>query len=528
MGNRTYDVVVVGSGHNGLTVAAYLAKAGKSVLILEKNDWYGGGVVTHDMLAPGFKFDTHSSLHNSVLANPIITKDELGLLSKYGLEYTIPEAMFSTVFDDGSSLITYRDIDRSCEEIAKFSAHDAEAYRRFAELGMSYVPMMTQGLFVPAPQQGMMFAMLDQSVEGQRMFRAMQMNKLDLAREWFENEKVMIHLLRFAMETQTGPEDGGTGFILFAMAGMLHTYGLGLPRGGSGALAQSLVRCVEDHGAELRNNAEVTKVFVSGGRATGVQLASGEVIDAKVAVIGQIHPWLIGNIVEGVDAGVVERARQTKMAKISLIYQHFALNEYPQYAAGPEVGKVVLASMVPSTMERFCRTVDNYKYGDVWADGSTDTILAARMHCQFDPTQAPENKCALSLYSFAPYHLRGGFERWKDYSAETAERMLAYYRQYVTNMTSDNIIANVFHSPVDLANDSPMFQDGDVNGVGEFMFQMGGHRPNPELSKLKIPGIDNLYLPGAAFNAGSVSCAGRATAIKACQELNIDFDKLVG
>src|ERR1700722_10674775 len=124
-----YDLIVVGSGHIGLTCAAYLAKSGMKVLILERNDWYGGGVVTKEILAPGFMFDLHSALHVNIQANPLIINDELKLKSKYGLKYLYPDAVYSTMFEDGTSLITYKDVDRTCESIARISPRDAEAYR---------------------------------------------------------------------------------------------------------------------------------------------------------------------------------------------------------------------------------------------------------------------------------------------------------------------------------------------------------------------------------------------------------------
>jgi phytoene dehydrogenase-like protein len=130
-----YDVVVVGSGHNGLTAAAYLAKAGQKVLILERNDWFGGGVVTQEILEPGFKFDLHSSLHVNIQANPLILNDELKLLSKFGLKYLYPDAVYSTIFDDQTFLVTYKDIERTCQSIAKISPHDAEPVRAVAAAG---------------------------------------------------------------------------------------------------------------------------------------------------------------------------------------------------------------------------------------------------------------------------------------------------------------------------------------------------------------------------------------------------------
>src|ERR1700722_15130865 len=299
-----YDLIVVGSGHNGLTCAAYLAKSGMKVLILERNDWYGGGVVTKEILAPGFRFDLHSSLHVNIQANPLLLNDELQLKSKYGLKYLYPDGVYSTIFDDQTSLITYKNVDRTCESIAKISLHDADAYRRFAAVSMQIVPMVMQSLFAPQPAQGQFYALLDQSTEGQEIFRALQMSKLDICREWFENDKVITHLLKFSAETLTAPEDKGTGFVLYTMPGMVHTYPIGVPVGGSGALVDSLIRCLKAHGAEFRDKCHVEKVLTERRRATGVRLAGGEVIRAKKAVIGMIHPWLIGDMVDGVDAGV--------------------------------------------------------------------------------------------------------------------------------------------------------------------------------------------------------------------------------
>ena len=528
MASNSYDIIIVGSGHNGLTCGAYLAKAGLSVLVLEQNDWLGGGVVTQEILAPGFRFDLHSSLHVNIQANPLIRNDELKLQSKYGLQYLYPDGVYSTLFEDGSSLITYKDVDRTCESIARISAKDADAYRRFAEVGMKIVPMVTQSLFVPAPQQGPFYALLDQSLEGQEIFRALQMSKLDICREWFENDKVIIHLLKFSAETLTAPEDMGTGFILYTMPGMVHTYPIGVPVGGSGALVDALVACLQDHGAELRTETPVDKVLVSNGRATGVRLASGETIAAKRAVIGQIHPWLIGEMVEGVDPGVVARSKRVKTGAFSIMPQHLALEEPPRYICGEDAGRVILANYAPPTLERFLRIFDNYRYGDLWAEGSTDTIMASHMQCQFDATQCPPGKAAITVYGFGPYDLRTGAASWDERQWEVADWLLERYRGYAPNVTDANIIGRRFDTPLEVSRHSPMFQKGDVSGAGEYLHQIGGHRPTPELARLKIPGIDALYLTGTAINVSSVSGAGRATAIKACQDLKIDFDRLIG
>ena len=128
-----YDIVVMGAGHNGLVAAAYLAKAGKKVLVLERQGFPGGGVVTREINTPGYKHDLHSSVHIMIQGNPMITQDELGLISRFGLKYNYSDVPHASIFPGNETLITYKDLDRTCQGIARLNAKDAETYRFFAE-----------------------------------------------------------------------------------------------------------------------------------------------------------------------------------------------------------------------------------------------------------------------------------------------------------------------------------------------------------------------------------------------------------
>lgn len=131
----SYEIVIVGAGHNGLTVASYLAKAGLKTLVLEEKDYVGGGCVTREVCAPGFRSDLASGAHGFIWGNPLLRNDELDLLSKFGLEYTFIDGIFGNVFPDDSCISIRKDVDATCQSIAKFSQHDADAYRRFYEWG---------------------------------------------------------------------------------------------------------------------------------------------------------------------------------------------------------------------------------------------------------------------------------------------------------------------------------------------------------------------------------------------------------
>ncbi|HEX3971032.1 MAG TPA: NAD(P)/FAD-dependent oxidoreductase [Stellaceae bacterium] len=520
----SYDVVAIGSGHNGLIAAAYLAKAGHKVLILEKNDWFGGGVVTAESVAPGFRHDWHSATHIVIQANPLLLKDELGLLSKYGLKYIHPEGIFSTIFDDHSAIVSYADLDRTCASIAAVEPADGEAYRRFAAKSKAILPLITAGMFVPPVPQGPFWALLDQSAEGREIMHAAQKSLLDLVNEWFSHEKVKIHLLKFANELLIAPEEKGTGLALYTMPGFVHTYPSGIPVGGSAALVEALIRCLTAHGAELRKNSEVEKVTISGGRASGVRLKSGETIVAKQAVIGQIHPWFLDRYVDGLAPTIAANAKATTTASFSIMAGHLALNAPPRYRAGDEAGRVALVNFAPARLEAYRRIFDDFRYGDL----GQHAIMAAHVNSQFDPSRAPPGKAALTIFGFGPWELReGGSAAWDTRKRQHADWLLGQYRHYCENADDADIVAYHFDSPLDVERHSPTFQRGDVGGVGKYLHQFGGHRPIAELSQYAVPGVERLYLAGTFMHPpGGVTGGGRATAVKICGDLKIDFDRL--
>jgi phytoene dehydrogenase-like protein len=284
-----YDVVIAGAGHNALILGCYLAKAGQKVCIVEKNPKAGGSVATEELTAPGFRHDVCSVAHSLILGNPLMRKDELQLLSRHGLKYIQPEKLTAVFFDDGSSLEFYSDIDRTCQSIAKFSQRDATSYRRFIDEVYKVLDMLVMGMFSVPPNPGMQAAMMDQSAEGRELMRLQAMSSWDFICEWFENEKVRIALARYASEAMMNPFDNGTGFGFYLILPYMHKYGMGIPVGGSGALADALVRCFQANGGTLRLNSEVARIKLVNGEAQGLVLASGEEVLASKAVVAGLH-----------------------------------------------------------------------------------------------------------------------------------------------------------------------------------------------------------------------------------------------
>ncbi len=516
-----YDVIAMGAGHNGLTAAAYLAKAGKKVLLLERNPFPGGGVVTREINTPGYWHDTHSSVHIMIQGNPMLTRDELGLISTHGLEYKYSDTPHATIFPDQRAMVTHKDVDKTCESIAQFSARDAESYRKFVDISKAVLPMFMPGLYRPAPPLGQLVAMLDSSDEGRMVLDCMQRSSLELLDQLFEGDHIKIHLARLVSENLQLPDELGTGMGVLLMPGIMHTYGVSQPYGGSGKLTDALVDCVESNGGELRVNAEVKRILASGGRATGVEMTDGEKIMAKEAVIGSMHPHKLRQFVEGVDENVLQRAEKTTLAPFSLFVCHYDLKEKIKFrCTDPTVAQAIMLTLAPT--DSMTEDFDTLKQGKI----SKRRMLAGNDESHSDPSRVPPGCGMWHSTGFAPYELaEGGSARWDEYKEEFGELQEAGFHNFVSNLTSDNIVARQFCSPLDMERDSPnSFVRGDVHGVAPYFYQSAGHRPTPDLGQFRVPGIENLYLVGPFMHpGGGVFGAGRATAMVMFEDLGMDL-----
>jgi len=521
----SYDVVAIGSGHNGLVAAAYMAKAGKKVLVLERQDWIGGGVVTRELTRPGFKHDQHSMAHIFIQANPMIVNDELGLLSKYGLEYIHPEIPMISVFPDGNTLAIHTDREKNIAEIARFSEADAESYRRFSEKAAGILPALVGTLYTPPAPIGAMYAMMDQSREGQEIMSIMMKSAYDIVLEYFQDERVRLHFLRMVSENLTGPEEKGTGIGPFMFLGWLEKYGIGVAKGGSGMLSQALVNCIEDFGGEVVTNTSISKVLVSDGRAVGVVTDEGREIRAKDAVIGAIHPHLLPDMVDGLDPFVAQTAKKVELSANCVFTIHAALDEPLQFAAGDHVKKAMMIELLPDSIDTLRDHFDDLRYGRI----PRNSLCALGSATNIDPSRAPEGKATMHAWDYCPYeHPDGGAAAWDRHKEAFADHMIANMQPYVPNLSRDIILDWHCDSPLDMERTSASFQKGDIHGVAPYLYQFGAHRPTPELGKNTVPGIERLYLVGPFQHpGGGVFGAGRGTAMTMFDQMGMDFDKAI-
>ncbi|KAL2783262.1 hypothetical protein BJX66DRAFT_134784 [Aspergillus keveii] len=514
-----HDVIIVGSGHNGLLTAAYLAKAGKKVLVLERKSYPGGGVASLPMAEPGFVSERHSAIHQMILANPLIINDELGLRAKYGLEYLPLEPAYAIIFENGC-LPLYQDRKRTAEIISSISTpKEGQAYERFAAMGAKLVELMIPGMFVPPSTTP-----LDLSAHpdvARALEKASQGSSLDIIEEYFTDPTVKVAILRFVTEIQLAhPKTPGTGVMAYLGIGLLDKYGLAVPRGGGTAFTSAVIRCIEDYGGEIRLNTEVTKVVTEGGRAVGVRTRAGE-IRARECVVAQIHPHILGRMVDGLSPSLTAPAEKTKLSEFSLLVVHAALERPLKFKAGELASRTVMNTICPNNVEILLESYDALAQGKI----PDNMMCGASCVNVADPTRAPSGKSVLhAVVMVRPDHAVGGFHGWDTVKDEVAQKLFRYLDKYLEGFTPDQVRGYHVVTPVDHQDDTPSFQRGDIVGLAMSSDQMGALRPTPSLAQYRVPGVRGLYLTGPFMHpGGGVWGGGRPTAVRIMEDLGIDF-----
>lgn len=515
-----HDVVIIGAGHNGLTLGAYLAKAGLGVAIVERNPFVGGGVVTRERVSPGFLFDIHSTVHILILANPLIERDELGLVSRHGLTYLLPDLMVGAPTSDGRAIRIYRDIDKTCESLAQFSQRDAEAYRALYGRMLPGLDSMLQGFFRPPPSLSGMLARMESQPGGGFVVRLFLSTAREMIESHFESDPVRAFFAKWSSEFMQPPNQIGSGRF-FLLLPFYHRFGVGLPVGGSGALSESLARCVTAFGGVVRTDAPVARIKCVRGKATGVLLESGEEIEARRAVVATVNvKQLYLQMLEGEIGpemlGVVRGVQSSDFVRYKL---HAALNRLPGCAAGNDLLESGFLEVVGSYQELLdgFHEVTNGRI-------ARPPMGTAGFPTTVDGTRAPHGKHILWFEGYAP--ARPKAVSWNSLRKSVAQETVEFLRRFFPDLDR-SIEGFEMDTPEDMEKFDPCFIGGDIMHIRSDLSQSLALRPFPGLPPYRTP-VQHLYLCGPSTHpGGGVSGGSRTAAQVILEELGVDPAKVM-
>ncbi|HWD85893.1 MAG TPA: NAD(P)/FAD-dependent oxidoreductase [Solirubrobacteraceae bacterium] len=520
------DVVVAGAGHNSLICAAYLTRAGYRCRVLDARDEPGGGVASEELLLPGFQLDSCSTGHTIILTNPLITEDELGLIADQGLTYIEPDPVAHVVFPDGEALTMWLDLNRTCEEIARFSPADASSYRRLLQEYDAVKDAFNRQRFSPvglAPSLGEMLAGRSGAARWQR--RTL-MSAWDVVTHEFESRHVRSFMLWMAFQTGQPVGSAGSGPLAYSLVFGRQRRSWSIPRGGSGQLARALVNVIEQGGGEVLCGRRVVELILEDGRCVGVNTADGEQHRAGTAVLSTIH---VKDLVEMAPAGLwgedFRYGIDTYDEGVSAFAAHYVATAPPRYVHHSGEELEVVSAGVAGWPEDILRMGRDVKEGRLVHDGAW---LLFPVPTVADPTRAPRGHHTVKILGMQPYDPGGGPENWVELRESVAAEHLGHLRRAAPNFTDEKILAELVVSPVDLERSNPHMWHGTFHGGDRSIAHSGSLRPAPGWAQHRMP-IPGLYQTGGTTHpGGSVTGGpGRNAAVVMLSDLGYDAHELL-
>ena len=504
----TLDAIIIGGGHNGLVCGAYLARAGRRVLILERRHVLGGAAVTEE-LYPGFKFSVASYVVS--LFRPGIIRDLK--LADHGLELIPLETAYTPLPDD-PGLCRWVDAAETRREISRFSARDAEIYPEFG-LAMTRMARFAKGVIdAPAPDPASLrprdlletwrFSDELRQADPESLhlhLKLFTMSSADFLDEWFESEVLKAPMsVSGIIGTYLGVRSPGTAYVL------LHHYmgeidgafrSWGYSKGGTGGVSLACANAARAFGAEIRTEAEVERVLLENGRATGVVLADGEEIRARTVISNcDPHRTFLGLVGEKhLESDFATAIRRYKLrgssGKVNL-----AVDRLPEFRGRTGSAHLRGDIAIAPGIDYLERAYDEAKYGDF----SSRPYLNVVVPSVVDPSVAPPGKHVVSIFvQYAPYHLEGGAEQWPDRREAFGDTVVETLEEYCPGL-QDSILYRQVLTPWDLEEQFGLTEGNIFQGelsLEQLLFQ----RPTAGWARYRTP-VRNLWMCGSGTHPG--------------------------
>jgi phytoene dehydrogenase-like protein len=512
----SFDVIFVGAGHNALVAAAYLAKAGRSVCLLDQGDRPGGAVRTEELTLPGFMHDTYSALHPIFVGGPAFA--ELGAdLGRHGLRYTQGGVSSGSSLPDGRCAVIPTDPEALGAELARLGEQDGWS-GLMADLGPhleSLMPLL--GMDLTTPQAAELMQRLDRDRTAALPFATLLAgNGFDLVTERFRSEELRTALLPWLLHVGIGTHDA-IGALWVALFGLILPGGNPQPVGGSGRLAEALTGLVTEHGAEIRLGVRVDAVLTENGRAVGVRTADGDVLTATTVVASTTPDHLYGNLLRDVSISGSVRAQASRYSYRRGCFQlNLALSARPNFA-DPRLDQ--------GGCHNLGRGVDELVRSARQAEAGflpEHPTLSWHEPTAVDPSRAPQGRAVVRIQvldvPIAPVGDAAGEINangtWTTSIVEAfADRVVAEASDHLKGL-DELVLARHVLSPADLARHNPSLGPGD-HGAGHNALSQGfTQRPIPAHGGGYATVVPGLYLIGGSTwpGPGVSGTSGRTVA----------------
>ncbi|MCP4359865.1 MAG: NAD(P)/FAD-dependent oxidoreductase [Chloroflexi bacterium] len=527
MTTQTYDAIIIGGGHNGLTTAAYLAKAGRKVLVLERRYILGGAAVSEE-LYPGFKYTVYSYVV-SLFSPQIIRELEL---AKHGLHILPLEGAF-TPMENGNYIATYADEDDTLDEIRRHSRRDADIYPLFSNMMYDLARAVKPILTMVPPDLGSpgidglrtlgQFSKHLQSLDKEKfhwLTKIMTMSAYDFLSEWFETDVLIASIAQVGIiGTFLGPKSPGTAYVLLhyylgELDGATSTWGS--QRGGTGGVSEAIASAARSFGAEIRCNAPVTQVIVKNGQAVGVALENGDEFYSNTVISACDPNVTFRKLVEEKElpSELVEAIDNFKFrgssGKVNL-----ALDGLPDFPAMQDKALIRGMQEICPSVDFLEQAYDDAKYGDF----SKRPFMGCIIPTTVDPSMAPPGKHVMSIFvQYASYDMptHGNHDQQRDAFGDAVINTLA---EFAPNI-KDLILHKQVITPWDIEQTVGITQ-GNISH-GELMLdQLFFNRPTPGWANYRTP-IRNYYQCGSGTHPGGGICGtpGRLAALELMKDGN--------
>ncbi len=525
MGNESYDAIIIGAGHNGMALSAYLGKSGWRVLVLERRLEEGGGLSTEHYTRPGFLHNLHSNYHTFVGLCPVY--DDLDLIGENGVSYAHPPVQMGSVFEDGTAITIHTDMVKTHQSLSRFSQKDADTFMRLYKEVKGFQDLMISTLMYAPPidVNDITRALSTWKVEERTEFFRAQLRSMsinDFLNKHFENEKVKAMLAFHAAVCGYYTDLTGLAISFPFMLGKIDNWRIAL--GGSHRLAHALWRQMRRNNVTLMPASPIERIILENNRAVGVQTEDGRQYRADKLVASSVdldqtfNRFINPEDVPGDIARVVD---DYAYQDGSLFSVHLAMHKAPTYKAAafdPDINRAWVLNLGYEDLAAF-----DSDWSDIRSNRPPeDPCLNVAVNSMFDPTDAPDGKATGLLRVFAPYEIgEQGSGAWETFKDVYMNRCIRKWQTYCEDFSGEDILQAKPYTPSDIASKLTNMVRGDwmVGKIADSNLML--NRPDKQLSQYRTP-IDGLYLCGSCTHPHGFITFGPG--YNALQVIADDFD----